>query len=185
MGFPVGRPSLRILWRESHASSAASAGALAGLPASLVAAVALVLLDLAAGRAPAQSLAAIGAVWPGAPLAGPRLVLLALALHLAAGACLGVVFGVLVAVTAHHLPPLTGAAWGSLLGLAAWFVGFHVILPWVAPTIVAEVPAREAILWHVAYGAATGWLFHFMRPRERERHRVPAVPGRRRRDELP
>lgn len=165
---------MRILWRESHASSAASAGALAGLPASLVAALVLVLTDGATGKAPTATLAAIGATWPGGSGAGP--VLVALALHVAIGVLVGAAFGILVAFTAHHIPPLTGLAWGSLFGLAVWFVGFHVALPWAVPAVVTEVPARVAILWHVVYGATLGGTFHFMRPRERERHRVPGVP---------
>jgi hypothetical protein len=93
-------------------------------------------------------------------------------IHLAASAVAGAVFGLLVAFTAHHLAPAAGALWGAFYGVAVWLVGFVLVLPWLQHDLAVQT--RTGLLWHIAYGATLGFVFHFARVSERRRHRLAA-----------
>jgi hypothetical protein len=142
---------LRVLWRESHATSALVAGLLAAIPASLFAAIVIYLRDRLVSGPPAVEL-----VPPGAYLAW----------------CVGIggLFGVTVAFTAHHVAPPAGAFWGVLYGVLVWLVGFVLVMPWIRPELA--VHTRLGLLWHIAYGASVGAFFPLCRFGERKRHRV-------------
>ena len=158
------------MWRESHASSAVLAGLLASIPAALVSALLLTLFDVAAGVRPGSTLLRIGLLVAGEESTG-TLWLSAIGLHLAVSAVLGLVWGGLVAFTAHHLNPAGGAIWGGFFGLVVWLVLFVLVLPWLHPTLAAATSARTGMAWHVAWGMTLGAAFHFMRAGERRRHR--------------
>lgn len=147
------RPPLRVLWRESHATSAVLAALVASVPAALVAALVMAAGDLLAGRSATAILGELGFA---------RLFL--------GSAAFAAIWGVLVAFTAHHLASAAGALWGSLYGVAVWIVAFLLFLPFIDPALTAATPARVGILFHIAWGATLGALFHAVRLRERERH---------------
>lgn len=163
----LGAP-LRVLWRESHASSALLAGILASIPASLVSAAFFFAADLLHGRPLGGTLLTVGAV------GGARSWAAALGVHLAVSAFFGAIFGVLVAFTAHHIAPVAGAAWGAFYGLLVWLVWFIMILPWIERDLAIQT--RTGLLWHLAYGATLGLCFHHARVGERRRHRLSSRP---------
>jgi hypothetical protein len=153
---------MRALWRESHASSAIRAAFLASIPAALASAAVLALLDVVAGDPADASLREIGAAlgrptWP-----------TSLLVHFATSAFFALVWGILVAFTAHHLAPLAGAFWGALYGVLVWMVWFVLVLPWFQPALAART--RAGLLWHVAWGVTLGACFHLARRGERRRH---------------
>jgi hypothetical protein len=141
------RPSWRVLWHQSHATSALWAGLVAAVPAGVHAAVVLVLADLVVGRPPATTLLALG------PLAHALLCLF-----------WGAVWGLVVAFTAHHLSAGAGALWGGVYGLGIWLVQDRLVFTWLGPP--------EGLLAHLVYGVTLGSLFHYARARsEHRRHR--------------
>ncbi len=90
-------PPVRVLWRESHATSALLAALAAAVPAWLAALAVIAATE----RAPD---------WP-------------YALRLLAGSLVAsAIWGVLVAFTAHHLAPFAGAIWGALYAILVWLV---------------------------------------------------------------
>ncbi|MBI4512292.1 MAG: hypothetical protein HY698_21850 [Deltaproteobacteria bacterium] len=128
--------------------------------------------DHVLGRPPTTTLLRIGDLVPLGDTTREGLVAVALLIHATVGIGWGATWGILVAFTAHHLAPAAGAFWGAIYGLAAWFVSFFLVLPWIHGELVTHTPARVSILWHATYGAVLGALFHFARIRERERHRI-------------
>lgn len=148
------RPPLRVLWRESHATSAVLAALAASIPAAGVTAAFMALGDSLLGRPATTLLDVMGGPW--ALLAGSALF--------------ATLWAVLVAFTAHHLAPAAGALWGALYGVGVWLVLYFLILPWVNPELAAATPARVGVLVHAAWGAALGALFHPVRVTERRRH---------------
>ncbi len=161
------RPSIRTLWRESHASSALFAGIIASIPAALVSAALFFAADLLHTRPLGSTLLRVGAVAHAGTWAT------ALTVHVAVSALFGAVFGLLVAFTAHHIAPLAGAAWGAFYGLLVWLVCFVLILPWVESDLAVQT--RTGLLWHLVYGATLGFCFHYARAGERRRHRLGAT----------
>ena len=69
--------------------------------------------------------------------------------HLMASAIAGVVFGLLVAFTAHHLAPVAGALWGAFYGVTIWLVRFVLFLPWLSRERATELLAEclELYVW--------------------------------------
>lgn len=164
------RPSLIVLWRASHAGTAVIAGVLAAIPGAALSGLAIGLADWLYGRSAMFTWRQIATLALPAGGSAGEVMVVALGMHMVASVFLGVLWGILVAFTAHHLSPLAGSLWGALYGVVIWFLAFFLILPWWLPDLVLETPARIAIAWHVVYGATLGGLFHYLRPRERARH---------------
>jgi len=164
----VFRPSIRTLWRESHASSALVAGIVASIPAAIVSAALFFAADLLHHRPIGTTLLAVGAV------ANARTWVAAIGVHVFASALFGATFGLLVAFTAHHIAPLAGAAWGAFYGLLVWLVWFVMILPWIEQDLATQM--RTGLVWHLVYGAVLGFCFHYARAGERRRHRLAMRP---------
>jgi hypothetical protein len=148
------RPPLRVLWREAHATGALAAGLVSSLPASAAAALVFAVHDAIYHSTTLRYLGAgelaLGAIW-------------------------GAIFGVLVAFTAHHLPPLAGTFWGALYGLTVWLVWFVLILPLMQPELAGHT--RLGLAAHLAFGAVLGATFHVVRVSERRKHRSSAPPA--------
>jgi hypothetical protein len=156
------RPPLHVLWRESHASSAVLASLAASVPAAIVSGLLLLLLD-------GPVFLRIGSIVVD-PAPGRDAWLAAVVTHLALSALFSVVFGILVAFTAHHLTPVAGAAWGAFFGLVVWLVWFVLLLPSIHREL--SDATRLGLLYHVVFGATMGALFHFARIHEKERHQI-------------
>ena len=166
---PVSRPSLATLWRASHASSAALAGLVGSVPAAVVALLVLMLGDFVAGRPFGTTPLHLGEIighesWWGV-----------LVVHFAMSAAAAVLFGVLIAFTAHHVGPTAGAVCGAFYGVAVWLIWFVLVLPLFDRFLAAQI--RLGLLWHMAWGATVGFVFHHARVSERRRHRL--APGAR------
>jgi hypothetical protein len=132
------------------------AGIIASLPASLAVALVFYVRDAIYGGD--NTLRLLGVFW-----------------QFEIGAAWGTIFGITVAFTAHHLPPLAGMFWGAVYGLGIWLVWFVLILPLMRPALAGHT--RLGLLAHVVFGAVLGGTFHFVRVRsERRRHRSRAAP---------
>jgi hypothetical protein len=92
-------------------------------------------------------------------------VLLGLVIHLGVAALLGALFELIMRrigrlPTDFGVPELTGLAYGLVIWLAAFFV----IVPFVAPALLAiYMPAF--IIEHIVFGAVTGLVYAILRPK--------------------
>ncbi len=92
-------------------------------------------------------------------------------IHLVVSALIGMTFGLLFRYEAPNLG--SGIAWGLLYGLVWWFLGWLTLLPillggsltWSAGAASAVLPA---LIGHLAYGAATAFVFMVLERRYTE-----------------
>jgi len=95
----------------------------------------------------------------------PGPVLLGTLLHLIASAALGALFSIITRRLLHltsefGTPLLTGLIYGMLI----WLVGYFVVLPLLNPLLL-ETYAPAFIVQHLIYGAVTGLLYTWLRPK--------------------
>lgn len=135
----------------------------ASLPAAGVALLVLIAVDALFGRPFGTTPLHLGGV------VDDETWTTAITVHIMASAAASVLFGVLVAFTAHHLGPTAGAIVGAFYGVGVWLFWFVLLLPLFERTLAAQV--RLGLLWHMAWGATLGFVFHFARVSERRRHR--------------
>jgi hypothetical protein len=145
-------------------------GALAGLGGGLAMAIVAAIISASLGGdiwLEAKQIAAVVygssvAAQPGF-VAGP--VLVGTLLHLIVSAALGALFGIVTRRVLHltsefGTPLLTGLIYGMLI----WLVGYFVVLPLVNPLLL-ETYAPAFIVQHLVYGAVTGLIYTWLRPK--------------------
>jgi hypothetical protein len=95
--------------------------------------------------------------------AGP--VIVGTLLHLIVSAALGAIFGILtrrvLGLTSEFGTPLMA---GLIYGLLVWMAAYFVVLPSFNPPL-RETYAPAFVIQHLVYGAVTGLLYTWLRPK--------------------
>jgi uncharacterized membrane protein YagU involved in acid resistance len=114
---------------------------------------------------------ATGALPKVAGIVGGTSPALGFVIHLGVSAIIGMTFGLLFRYEAPNLG--SGIAWGLLYGLVWWFLGWLTLLPillggsftWSVKAAGALLPS---LIGHLAYGAATAFVFMILERRHAE-----------------
>jgi len=145
-------------------------GAIAGLGGGLAMAIVAALIARSMGQdmwIESKRIATV--VYGPAAVAEPGFVLgpvlVGTLLHFAISAALGALFGIvmrrLLQLTSDFGTPLLA---GLVYGMLVWLVAYFLVLPVINPLLL-EIYAPAFIVQHIVYGAVTGLLYTWLRPK--------------------